>query len=203
MKCLSLSRLHVLLVLFIFQSRVFGSSLNPVVAPLCHPDESSALLQFKASFQIATTTSTTSSILCNVTSYAKTSSWNESANCCEWDGITCDPTSGDVIGLDLSCGRLKGIISPNSSLFSLRHLESLDLSLNDFRGSSVLPELGQFKNMTVLDLSGSNFSGNIPLEIAHLSKLATFSLVVFQGTCSDLRALSLVDVASWRTYHLL
>ena len=203
MKCLLLSRLHVLLVLFIFHFRVFGSSsssFSTVVAPLCHSDESSALLHFKASLQIATTPPLS---VCSVTWYAKTSSWNESASCCEWDGITCDPTSGDVIKLDLSCARLKGILSPNSSLFSLRHLESLNLSCNDFRGSSVLPELGQLKNMTVLDLSGSNFSGNIPLEIAHLSKLATFSLVVFQGTCSDLRALSLVDVASWRTYHLL
>ena len=169
MKCLVLSLPQYVLVFFVFHSHVL------IVAPLCHPEESSALLQFKSSFHVATT----SHFYCGDTSYPKTFSWNKSVNCCEWDGITCDETTGHVIELDLSCSKLEGILSSNSSLFSLRHLESLILSYNDFRGSPVLQEFGQLKNLNQLQLSSANFSGNVPLEIAHLSKLNFFALLLY------------------------
>ncbi|PON43271.1 LRR domain containing protein [Parasponia andersonii] len=64
----------------------------------------------------------------------------------------------------------------NSSLFLLRHLQTLYLFGNDFRGSPILAEFGQFKNMTHFDLSDSNFSGHVPMEISHLSKLVSLGL---------------------------
>lgn len=49
-------------------------------------------------------------------------------DCCTWDGVTCDLLTGHVIGLDLSCSLLNGIIYANSSLFQLRHLQTLNLA---------------------------------------------------------------------------
>ncbi|PHT51540.1 hypothetical protein CQW23_06002 [Capsicum baccatum] len=50
------------------------------------------------------------------TSVPKTMSWNESTDCCTWDGVTGDMLTGHVIGLNLSCSLLHGTIHPNSSL---------------------------------------------------------------------------------------
>ncbi|XP_062081172.1 receptor-like protein Cf-9 [Humulus lupulus] len=101
--------------------------------------------------------------------------WNEKIDCCTWEEISCD-VFGNVIVLDLSCGSLQGTISSNSTLFKLHHLKDLQLFGNDFRGSFIVSEFGKFKNMTFLDLSDSNFSGQVPLEISHLSKLVILGL---------------------------
>ena len=59
-------------------------------------------------------------------------SWNTtSSDCCNWDGVTCDNSTGDVIELDLYCGMLQGTIHPDSSLSNLTHLTFLDLSYNE------------------------------------------------------------------------
>lgn len=182
---LSSSSLYVVFLIIQYSQVCFSSSpsLSPSSAPpgpQCHPDESSALLQLKSSFSIDM-----SPFTCfwyyNGSAYVKTTSWNESTNCCTWSGITCDKVTEHVIGLDLYCSRLQGTISSNSSLFLLRHLQRLDLSGNDFGGSPISSEFGQFKNLTHLDLSDSNFSGHVPLEISHLSKLVSFLLYVFNS----------------------
>ncbi|KAH0782945.1 hypothetical protein KY290_002543 [Solanum tuberosum] len=99
-----------------------------------------------------------------------------SMDCCRWDGITCDGFTGHVIGLDLSCSRLEGTIHPNSSLFQLRHLQTLDLSANDFSGSQFPQGIGQLVSLTHLNLSYCSFHGKIPLEISHLSNLVSVDL---------------------------
>ncbi|KAH0733747.1 hypothetical protein KY285_009454 [Solanum tuberosum] len=103
--------------------------------------------------------------------YPKTSSWNTSRDCCSWDGVVCDDITGHVIELDLSCSGLVGTIDSNSSLFQLSHLQRLNLSWNDFSNSHISPAFSKFSSLTHLDLSDSNFSGQIPSEISHLSKL--------------------------------
>ncbi|KAL5566016.1 hypothetical protein UlMin_029180 [Ulmus minor] len=113
--------------------------------PLCHEAESSALLSFKESFIINKSASLDPS------AYPKFESWNERGDCCSWDGIQCDEETGYVISLDLTSSLLKGSINSNSTLFHLSHLQSLSLP--------------------TLDLSASKFSGEIPFEISHLSKL--------------------------------
>jgi len=40
--------------------------------------------------------------------------------------------SGHVIGLDLACSGLTGELHPNTSLFRLSHLQSLNLAFNYF-----------------------------------------------------------------------
>uniref|UniRef100_M0ZT05 Hcr2-0B n=1 Tax=Solanum tuberosum TaxID=4113 RepID=M0ZT05_SOLTU len=104
------------------------------------------------------------------------SSWNMSGDCCLWDGVICDEMTGHVIELDLSCSKLVGTIDSNSSLFQLSHLQRLNLSSNDFYGSHISPEFGRFSSLTHLDLFSSNFSGQIPSEISHLSKLHSLRL---------------------------
>ncbi|XP_016648431.1 PREDICTED: receptor-like protein 12 [Prunus mume] len=133
---------------------------------LCHPKDSSALLQFKNSFSIST-----------LYSYSnRTISWQKGKDCCAWSGVTCEKMTGHVIGLNLGFGGLQGNIHSNSSLFSLGHLKRLDLSYNDFKGSPISSKFGGFVSMTHLDLSRSNFSGSIPSEISHLSNLVSLNL---------------------------
>ncbi|XP_071726867.1 receptor-like protein Cf-9 homolog [Rutidosis leptorrhynchoides] len=103
--------------------------------------------------------------------------WNISTDCCDWNGVTCDHSTGDVIGLDLSCGMLQGSIHPNTSLFDLPHLKSLNLAFNDFNGSQLPPQIGRFSNsLTYLNISGCLLSGRVPSEITLLSKLESLDL---------------------------
>ncbi|BFG29866.1 hypothetical protein CerSpe_161400 [Prunus speciosa] len=133
---------------------------------LCHPHDSSALLQLKNSFSIDTRYYYSN----------RTISWQKGKDCCAWSGVTCEKMTGHVIGLNLQFGGLQGNIHSNSSLFSLGHLKRLDLSENDFRGSPISSKFGGFVSMTHLDLSDSNFSGPIPSEISHLSNLVSLNL---------------------------
>ena len=146
--------------------------------PLCHPDQSSALLQFKNSFSVPhdNLISFHCDIFHGIQSYPKTDSWKNGTNCCAWNGITCDNSTGHVIGIDLSCSQLQGTIHSNSSLFSLHHLQRLNLSYNDFNGSNLLSQFGWFANMTHLNLTTCNLAGQVPSEIAYLSKLVSLDL---------------------------
>ncbi|KAL7250693.1 hypothetical protein ACSBR1_012670 [Camellia fascicularis] len=102
--------------------------------------------------------------------------WNETSDCCSWEGVTCDWSNGHVIGLDLSCSHLQGTIQPNTTLFHLHHLQTLNLAFNDFNFSTISPDFGSFPSLTHLDLSFSNFTGRIPSKICHLSKLVSLDL---------------------------
>ncbi|KAF2318985.1 hypothetical protein GH714_012189 [Hevea brasiliensis] len=108
--------------------------------------------------------------------YTKTKSWKEGTDCCWWDGVICDIGTGNVIGLNLSASLLYGTIHSNNSLFSLHHLQKLDLSFNDFNNSQIVSQFGHFSNLTYLSLCSSDFVGRIPLEISYLSKLVFLDL---------------------------
>ncbi|KAL4598273.1 hypothetical protein ACB092_11G049400 [Castanea dentata] len=99
-------------------------------------------------------------------------------DCCGWDGVTCDTMTGHVIAVDLSCSRLEGPIHPNTTLFSLRHLQRLNLAYNYFYDSTISSKFGGFANMTHLNLTYYSFAGNFPSEISHLSKLVSLDLSV-------------------------
>ncbi|GAB2230438.1 hypothetical protein Drorol1_Dr00014703 [Drosera rotundifolia] len=142
---------------------------------VCHKDEALALLRFKNSFTISNTSSYYC-VLMGEVSYAKTRTWREGTDCCHWDGVTCDSSTGHVAGIDLSCSQLTGMIHPNSSIFILRHLRSLNLAANDFSYSSIAPNFGEFPLLKYLNLSSSGFSGKVPSQISQLSKLRSLDL---------------------------
>ncbi|KAF9665295.1 hypothetical protein SADUNF_Sadunf16G0107800 [Salix dunnii] len=164
-------RMFPLLLLFFFHLRACHSS--PSMHPLCHDEESHALLQFKQSLVIDESASSDPS------AYPKVESWKvdgESRDCCSWDGVECDRDSGHVIGLDLSSSCLYGSIDSNSSLFHLVHLRRLNLADNDFNNSKIPSEIRNLSRLFDLDLSFSAFSGQIPPEILELSKMVSIDL---------------------------
>ncbi|KAJ6886682.1 hypothetical protein NC651_027138 [Populus alba x Populus x berolinensis] len=144
----------------------FSSSVQ-----LCPSDQSLALLQFKNSFSIMS--SSPDGFPCYP---PKKVLWKEGTDCCSSDGVTCNMKTGHVIGLDLGCTMLYGTLHSNNTLFSLHHLQKLDLSRNDFNRSVISSSFGQFLHLTHLNLNSSNFAGQVPPEISHLSRLVSLDL---------------------------
>ncbi|XP_042511640.1 receptor-like protein 7 [Macadamia integrifolia] len=113
------------------------------------------------------------------------SSWEPETDCCSWDGVTCNVTTGYVIGLDLSSDpysfsyKLSGPIYSNSSLFGLHHLQRLNLAYNDFKLAPIPSEFDRLPSLTHLDLSHSNFYGQIPWEFSRLTRLVSLDLSYF------------------------
>jgi Leucine-rich repeat (LRR) protein len=70
--------------------------------------------------------------------------------------------------LDIGSNQLTGTIS------WLSHAEKLSLGANQLTGS--LPELGQFGELSVLDVQGNYLTGTIPLSIANLTVLTALSV---------------------------
>ncbi|TXG48411.1 hypothetical protein EZV62_027705 [Acer yangbiense] len=140
----------------------FSFSLFHLTHPLCHNNERSALLQFKQSFLIQ--------------DIDQTPSWNleENSECCSWENVICNEDTGYVIELYLT--GLQGSINSSSTLFNLVHLQSLDLSYNDFSYSQIPSAIKNLSKLSYLDLSSSNFSGQIPSEMLELSRLESLDL---------------------------
>ncbi|KAL7618397.1 hypothetical protein Lser_V15G02303 [Lactuca serriola] len=107
-------------------------------------------------------------------------SWNTTFDCCSWEGVGCsndhDQYYGHVIGLDLSERSLCGHINSSSTLFSLVHLQRLNLSMNYFGESQIPSEIARLKQLRSLDLSDSGFSGQIPNGISQLMQLSSLDL---------------------------
>ncbi|XP_027939383.1 receptor-like protein Cf-9 [Vigna unguiculata] len=139
---------------------------------LCNLHDKSALLHFKNSVVVVNSSTFPSWFNSRYSLYSKMKYWNNLTDCCGWDGVTCDSRSGNVIGLDLSCSLLRGeLLGPNSSIFRLRQLQQLNLDFNDFCGSSIHSAIGDLVNLTHLNISCLNISGDVPSTISHLSKL--------------------------------
>ncbi|KAJ6333209.1 hypothetical protein OIU77_009134 [Salix suchowensis] len=152
-----------------FQPSLSSSNFSSPVL-LCPADQSLALLQFKKSFPMMS--SSPFSFEC----YQKTVVWREGTDCCSWDGVTCNMKTGHVIGLDLRCSMLHGTLHSSSTLFFLHHLQKLDLSYNNFNRSVISSSFGQLLHLTHINLSASNFAGQVPPEISHLSRLESLDL---------------------------
>ena len=149
---------------------------------VCDPKQSLALLQFKNAFFQPTPSSSCGQYLHGTfyesTPHYRLSKWNESTDCCSWDGVECDDDGqGHVVGLHLGCSLLHGTLHPNSTLFTLSHLKTLNLSFNHFSQSPISPKFGiMLTNLRVLDLSCSSFQGQVPMQISYLSNLVSLNL---------------------------
>ena len=88
----------------------------------------------------------------------------------------CNRETGHVIGLLLASSHLYGSINSSSSLFSLVHLQRLDLSDNYFNHSQIPCGVGQLSRLRSLNLSYSGFSGPIPSSLVELVNLRYLSL---------------------------
>ncbi|MBA0668482.1 hypothetical protein Goklo_001389 [Gossypium klotzschianum] len=163
-------------VLFLASSSTSSSSTH-----LCLSDQRSSLLEFKNTLSFYD--------YCMQFTSPQTNSWNETTDCCSWEGVSCDKQTGHVIAIDLSGGCLQGSLHANSTLFQLRQLQQLNFAYNDFNGSIPSPLFNHFVSLTYLNLSGSGFSGLIPHEISLLSSLVSldlsYSSLTFDATGFD------------------
>ncbi|XP_023768018.2 receptor-like protein 7 [Lactuca sativa] len=145
---------------------VTGSSVS-------HDEECSALFQFKQSIIHQ------DDAACAAHGSQVFHSWNTSFDCCSWEGVACSNDHdqyGHVIGLDLSERSLCAHIKSNTTLFNLLHLQTLNLSGNDFGESQIPSEIARLKQLRSLDLSYSGFSGQIPNGILQLMQLSSLDL---------------------------
>ncbi|KAB2636925.1 leucine-rich repeat receptor protein kinase EXS-like [Pyrus ussuriensis x Pyrus communis] len=99
-------------------------------------------------------------------------------DCCRWEGMSCNNKTGRVVKMDLrnpypysydEKAQLGGKI--NASLLSLKHLNYLDLSFNDFHRIQVPKFFGELKSLQYLNLSYASFGGEIPPSLGNLSSL--------------------------------
>ncbi|XVE63386.1 hypothetical protein DITRI_Ditri07aG0016200 [Diplodiscus trichospermus] len=178
------------------------SSSFPHSSHLCLPEQRAALLEFKNTISY--------DYSCLEDEHPKTNFWNESNDCCSWEGIGCNKVTGHVIGIDLSHSCLNGSLHANNSLFHLQNLQWLDLSFNQLHGefpSEVfcLPylqhiDLGENENLTgylpktnlssvikLLHLSNCGFRGSIPASFGNLTQIIFMDLSgnSFEGQIQD------------------
>ncbi|KAM3268370.1 hypothetical protein P3S67_031311 [Capsicum chacoense] len=146
----------------------------------CYEGERAALMIFK-------------SLLTDPSS--RLSSW-KGDNCCNWKGIKCS-SSGHVVLVNLrnphpneviinvnkeivpssnntSNFSLKGTISP--LLFTLDHIQHLDLSFNNFMLSKLPVEISNLTKLTYLNLSNSMFQDSITTQFSNLTSLRSLDL---------------------------
>ncbi|KAL2337714.1 hypothetical protein Fmac_012160 [Flemingia macrophylla] len=138
-----------------------------VVSGLCLDEQRSLLLQLKKSITFRDDIDKRSSRL---------TWWNASHDCCSWMGVTCD-LKGHVTGLDLSEEFIQGGFDNSSVLFSLQHLQKLNLAFNDFH-HEIPARFNKLDKLSYLNLSTSSFMGQIPIEISQLTRLVTLDLSV-------------------------
>ncbi|VAI51702.1 unnamed protein product [Triticum turgidum subsp. durum] len=153
----------LLLCLLVFQA-ASTSDGQASVSRACIGSERDALLSFKASL---------------LDPAGHLSSW-QGEDCCQWKGVRCSNRTGHLIKLNLRnidmedyMGRSLSLSAGemSSSLATLQHLRYLDLSWNNFNGTSIPIYLSSLKSLRYLNLSRAGFSGRIPSQLGNLSKL--------------------------------
>ncbi|XP_039120955.1 receptor-like protein EIX2 [Dioscorea cayenensis subsp. rotundata] len=170
--------LPLLLLLLVFGLAVICSDAAALVPNVEHPtncieSERVALFYFKKNI---------------IDPYNNLSSWVGHA-CCSWHGVQCDNTTGNIVGLALGqqgsvIFHLQGgEISP--TLLALQHLNYLDLSGNDFRGTNVPSFISHFKQLKYLNLARAGFGGPVPSSFGNLSSLQTLDLSDNYGVYVD------------------
>uniref|UniRef100_A0A2N9I2P3 Uncharacterized protein n=1 Tax=Fagus sylvatica TaxID=28930 RepID=A0A2N9I2P3_FAGSY len=146
---------HYLIMLYLASCLFFIShsqtTSNTSSQHHCLPDQSSALLQLRQEFV------------------------QKRLHSEYWYSYDYYNENGHVVGLNLSNSWLSGTLKSNSSLFNLRHLQKLNLALNDFSSSTIPSQFGQLSlpELQILVLRANAFQGPIwdPHTKFSLSKL--------------------------------
>ncbi|TYJ51001.1 hypothetical protein E1A91_A01G248600v1 [Gossypium mustelinum] len=134
-----------------------------LVSGRCQSDQKQLLLELNLSSNLNSTAFPTP--------LRRLMKWNQTTDCCSWDGVSCD-AGGHVIGLDLSDRAISSPIDNSSSLFRLQHLQQLNLAFNRFE--QVFPAgFDKLENLSYLNLSYAGFTGQIPIEISHLTRYSS------------------------------
>ncbi|KAE8099117.1 hypothetical protein FH972_017122 [Carpinus fangiana] len=134
----------------------------------CLGHQQSLLLQLKNSLVFDSASST------------KLVHWNQSVDCCSWEGVTCN--EGRIIGLDLTNESISGGLDHSSNLFCLQYLRYLSLASNNF-SSEIPSQFDKLTNLSYLNLSNACFTGQIPIAILHLTRLVTLDLSTNDFKC--------------------
>nr|UKD60040.1 receptor kinase-like protein 1 [Centaurium erythraea] len=102
------------------------------------------------------------------------SSWNcvvGKLDHCSWFGVEC--SHGKVVSLKLGDLGLEGTLTPE--LINLTHIKEIILRNNSFTGF-IPEEIGQLKQLEVLDFGHNKFSGPFPLDLVHNLSLSIILL---------------------------
>uniref|UniRef100_A0A804IHW1 Leucine-rich repeat-containing N-terminal plant-type domain-containing protein n=1 Tax=Musa acuminata subsp. malaccensis TaxID=214687 RepID=A0A804IHW1_MUSAM len=109
-------------------------------------------------------------------------------DCCGWRGVACNNITGHVTKLHLrypytyhQALETIGGSKVNPSLQELKHLEYLDLIMNNFSGAPVPKMISSLVHLEYLNLSYAMFDGLIPPQFGNLSNLHYLDLHGFLG----------------------
>ncbi|XP_010540114.1 PREDICTED: tyrosine-sulfated glycopeptide receptor 1-like [Tarenaya hassleriana] len=101
----------------------------------------------------------------NLSSATPPLNWNQSKDCCSWEGIFCDDSPDNrVTAISLPSRGLSGNLPP--SILNLSRLSHLNLSQNRLSGALPPGFFSALNWLLVLDLSFNGFNGELPLEQA-------------------------------------
>ncbi|XP_031105379.1 tyrosine-sulfated glycopeptide receptor 1 [Ipomoea triloba] len=136
--CFNLSGIGFLVIAAV----VFLSSAVIICSGACNEIDHQALLSFSL----------------NISSSSSPLNWNNSGDCCDWEGVGCDG-NGRVTRLWLPSRDLVGSISP--AVANLTSLSQLNLSNNRLSGS--LPDVffSALNSLQVIDLSYNRLTGEV------------------------------------------
>ncbi|KAG8643714.1 hypothetical protein MANES_11G060028v8, partial [Manihot esculenta] len=133
-------------------------------------------------------------------------SWiDTTSNCCEWEHVICNSTTGHVTELSLNNTRQYNLESDSfccERLSKLKKLEVLDLTWNKFN-NIILPSLGTLISLKTLILGSNSMEGSFPIqELKNLKNLTcldisrnNFNGALLFKELKNLKSLEFLDIS--------